>query len=798
MAVTYIGVRHHSPACARLVARTIERLRPAYVLVEGPADFGDRIDELLLGHDLPVAIFSHYRDASRTHASWTPFCAYSPEWVALTVGRDRGARVRFIDLPAWHPAFADRRNRYADAEERYAEATRRLCRSFAVDNTDALWDHLFEVEPGDDLAERLATYFDLVRGESAAGPDDTAREAYMARWIRAAAADAGERPVVVVTGGFHRPALRALAGDLAEEWPEVPRPPEGAVGGSYLVPYSFQRLDSFTGYQSGMPSPEYYQRLWESGPERAAAALTEIVVTRLRRRRQPVSTADLIAARTLTDGLARLRGHRVPARTDLLDGLVAALVADDLEHPLPWTVRGPLAPGAHPAVAEMVTALSGDRVGHLHPGTPAPPLLHDVTAELERLGLDGEGTVVLRLTGDRDLHRSRVLHRIRVLRIPGFERESGPAADTEPAAEERWTLSPGEHRIPALIEAGAYGATLADAAGAVLEERTAEAGADTGRLATVLFDAALCGQADRSERIAGTLAAGIAAASEVGALGRVLGTVLGLWRHDRLLGTAGSPLFGTVISECVGRVLWLVEGVRGGPAPADLERLHALAATRDALVHAGGPLGLDRDAALGVAGRVGANTDAPPDLRGAAFGLAWRLGGTADPVRAVRGVADPKTLGDWLAGLFALARDEVLADEPGEDTASAGDVEARREPRPAALTAETESAAGPETAQTGRGGPGLLGTLDELISGLPERDFLVALPALRQAFEFFPPREREMIARRLLDRRGVRDSARALLRTPADPLLIAAAMDLENRVDRLLTAEGLMAGREPA
>ncbi|MEV0407036.1 DUF5682 family protein [Actinoallomurus sp. NPDC050550] len=787
MAVTFVGVRHHSPACARLVARTIERLRPAYVLIEGPADFGDRIDELLLGHDLPVAIFSHYRDASRTHASWTPFCAYSPEWVALTAGRDCGARVRFIDLPAWHPAFADRRNRYADAEERYAEVTRRLCRSFAVDNTDALWDHLFEVEPGDDLAERLATYFDLVRGESAAGPDDTARESYMARWIRAAAADAGERPVVVVTGGFHRPALRALAerGDPAEEWPEVPRPPEGAVGGSYLVPYSFQRLDSFTGYQSGMPSPEYYQRLWESGPERAAAALTEIVVTRLRRRRQPVSTADLIAARTLTDGLARLRGHRVPARTDLLDGLVAALVADDLEHPLPWTARGPLAPGAHPAVAAMVTALSGDRVGRLHSGTPAPPLLHDVTAELERLGLDGEGTVVLRLTGDRDLLRSRVLHRMRVLGIPGVDRESGQAAGTEPMAEERWTLSPGEHRIPALIEAGAYGATLADAAGAVLEEQTAEAGADIGRLGAVLFDAALCGQADRSERIAGTLAAGIAAASEVGALGRVLGTVLGLWRHDRLLGTAGSLLFGTVIGECVGRVLWLVESVRGGPAPADLERLHALAATRDALLHAGGPLGLDRDAALGVAGRVSASTDAPPDLRGAAFGLAWRLGGTADPVRAVHGVAAPKTLGDWLAGLFALARDEVLADESGEDTLSAGDVEARGEP-------------GPGTSQTGPGGPGLLGTLDELISGLPERDFLVALPALRQAFEFFPPREREMIARRLLDRRGVRDSARALLRTPADPLVIAAGMDLEDRVDRLLTAEGLITGREPA
>jgi hypothetical protein len=783
MAVTYVGVRHHSPACARLVARTIERLRPAYVLVEGPADFSDRIDELLLGHDLPVAIFSHYRDASRTHASWTPFCAYSPEWVALNVGRACGARLRFIDLPAWHPAFAERRNRYADAEERYAEATARLCRSFAVDNTDALWDHLFEVEPGDDLSDRLATYFDLVRGETAAGPDDTTREAYMARWIRAAADDAGERPVVVVTGGFHRPALRALAGQETPEegWPDVPRPPEGAVGGSYLVPYSFQRLDSFTGYQSGMPSPEYYQRLWENGPERAAAALTEIVVTRLRERRQPVSTADLIAARTLTDGLARLRGHPVPARTDLLDGLVAALVADDLEHPLPWTARAPLASGTHPAVAAMVAALSGDRTGRLHPDTPAPPLLHDATAELERLGLDGEGTVVLRLTGARDLRRSRVLHRMRVLGIPGVHRESGPAGGAEPITEERWTLSPGEHRNPALIEAGAYGATLADAAAAVLEERTTGAGSDAGRLAAVLFDAALCGRVGQSERIAATLAAGIAAANDVGPLGRVLGTVLGLWRHDHLLGTAGSPLFGTVIGESVGRVMWLVEGVRGGPAPADLDRLYALAATRDALLHAAGPLGLDRDSALGVAGRIGANVDAPPDLRGAAFGLAWSLGGTADPVRAVRGVAGPDTLGDWLAGLFALARDEVLVGEPDGDAGPSGGTD---------QPGEAEG--------TGRAGPGLIGTLDELIGGLPEREFLVALPALRQAFEFFPPRERETIAQRLIERRGATGSARALLRTPADPLVIAAAMELEERVDRLLIAEGLMAGGEPA
>ncbi|XVQ08386.1 DUF5682 family protein [Spirillospora sp. CA-255316] len=785
--VTFVGVRHHSPACARLVRRVIRRLNPAYVLVEGPADFSGRIGEMLLGHDLPIAIYSHYRDEMRVQSSWTPFCAYSPEWVAINEGRACGADVRFIDLPAWHPALADRRNRYADADERYADVTERLCRSFAVDNTDTLWDHMFEGafndegdegeggESGSDgedaLEERLSAYFELLRGESEAGPDDTEREAYMARWIRAAAAGAGGRPVVVVTGGFHSPALRRLTDQAADHadgdggadagWPDVPQPPEGAIGGSYLVPYSFQRLDAFTGYQSGMPSPEYYQRLWEGGPESAAEGLTEIVVRRLRKRRQPVSTADLIAARTLTEGLARLRGHRAPVRTDLLDGLVAALVTDDLEQRLPWTSRGPLAPGAHPAVAEMVAALSGDRIGALRPGTPAPPLVADAIAELERLKLDGRGEVTVRLPDAKGLLRSRVLHRLRVLGIPGFERESGPDSGDEPVLEERWTLTPGDHRLPALIEAGAYGATLLDAAAAVLEERVVRAGADMGRLASVLFDAALCGCTDLSDRIAGTIGAAVAGASELGELGEVLGTTLGLWRHDRLLGTAGSTLFGRVVEGCVVRVLWLVEGVRGGPAPADPKRLRALAAARDALLHAAGPLGLDRDGALAVAARVSACADAPPDLRGAAFGLGWSLGEAADPVRAVLGAARPHIIGDWLAGLFALARDEVFAEESSDGGTGGAD------------------------------GPGVLAVLDDLIAGMSEDEFLIALPALRQAFEFFPPREREAIARRLLERRGVQGSGRALLRTGGDPMVIAAARALEEKVNRLLAAEGL-------
>lgn len=161
--------------------------------------------------------------------------------------------------------------------------------------------------------------------------------------------------------------------------------------------------------------------------------------------------------------------------------------------------------------------------------------------------------------------------------------------------------------------------------------------------------------------------------------------------------------------------------------------------------------------------RLAADHEAPPDLRGAAFGLRWALrppepvgdqapGAGPDPLRAVRGAFLPGSAGDWLAGLFALAREEVLH------------------------------------------APAVIALLDELLSGMAADDFLVAVPALRQAFAFFPPREREIIADRLLARRGLGGSGRGLLRGAADPELVAAGMLLDDRVDAMLRREGLMGG----
>jgi hypothetical protein len=233
-----VGVRHHSPACARLVDHVIGAVRPRHVLIEGPADMNARVGELYLAHELPVAVFSYATHEGKSRGSWTPFCAYSPEWIALHAARSAGAEARFMDLPAWHHAFDDVTNRYAD-RERWSRSVAALCARLRVDDYDALWDVLFEqpAEPAD-LARRLEAYFAELRGDEPGEAEDRPRERFMAGAVAWAMADAAARggDVVAVCGGFHKPVIERAWREMPPTWPELPEPEAGAKVGSYLVP----------------------------------------------------------------------------------------------------------------------------------------------------------------------------------------------------------------------------------------------------------------------------------------------------------------------------------------------------------------------------------------------------------------------------------------------------------------------------------------------------------------------------------------------------------------------------------
>ena len=139
---------------------------------------------------------------------------------------------------------------------------------------------------------------------------------------------------------------------------------------------------------------------------------------------------------------------------------------------------------------------------------------------------------------------------------------------------------------------------------------------------------------------------------------------------------------------------------------------------------------------------------APPDVQGAALGYLWATGAVEDAsAQALQGVR----LGDTLAGLFAVAREEVVSH------------------------------------------PLLLAGVDARLAQLSEDAFLEELPALRQAFGYFPPRERDRIARQVLGLHGQEHtSAHALRRKLAvSPETLKAAHALWTQVEARCAQWGL-------
>lgn len=797
-----VGVRHHSPACARLVAERIRTLRPAYVLIEGPADFNERLDELYLPHQLPVAIYS-YLSGDQTHrGSWSPFAEHSPEWQALQVAREVGATVRFIDLPAWHDAFSRMENRYADVadhehEERAEAYERALTEKLSVQGRDALWDHLFEDGcDAAELAQRLLTYFDHLRGEDRGSQGNQAREQMMARWIAWAMAQPGEpgrAQALVVCGGYHAPALARLWQSVPSELPATPQPslessddeeapgtpdPEAALRfGSYLVPYTFKRLDAFAGYASGMPSPAYYQWVWDHGPEGAAHRALQHVMQRLREKKLPASTADLMAVHLRAQGLARLRGHEKPLRSDWLDALAGALVKDALDAPLPWTYRGAIRPGTDPVLVQAMDVLAGDTVGRLAPGTPQPPLVAAVQAELAAHGIVLRGQLKLDLLLETDRAKSRVLHRLSILRLPGVRRTQGPKLAMSGERTELWSLSEPLEQQAALIEAGAWGASLHDAARARLEDDLRQAHGRIGPLADGLNQAAWAGLSALSDTLLRELRGAIASEPRFEALGPALSVLHTLLRHGQMLGMADAPVLRVVIESGFDRALWLLEPP-AAITPADMQAhleghlalrrivadvlAHAQDNAHDA--HAPSLLDVEPARALAVWQRKAADTGAAPVSRGAALGatlsLAGRIAdaqthsdhGVSEAMQLLHSLPAP-VLGDALTGLLALAR-ETLSSEPA-----------------------------------------FVAGMDRTVQALDNADFVRAMPSLRAAFAWLPPQERGLLADQVLALHDATHLSRRALtahRTgEAAPEQLAEARRVEDAVLARLAAWGV-------
>lgn len=738
--LVFLPIRHHSPACAWHVRSWIREHSPRAVLIEGPSDANPLLEELVDARtEPPVALYGFVRASAnrRAHACWYPFCSHSPEYVAIVEGFHGGADVAFIDIPTWwhaslsesHEGENDATNSYADGQIRFHHLTAELCRRTGSRDFDELWDRLFEAGGFDRPAEQfwsdIATYCAMVRAHShpADGSKDGTleREAYMAHRIQEYFADGApsDRPVLVLTGGFHRGGLMALlSGKVSAPTPAAT--PKAVDRGVYLCPYGDRQLDRWSGYQSGMPAPAFYRSAWESafqedGDHRISSLLGSLGRF-LRRRGERVNTADLIAAERMLRGLKQFRGHARPAREDLRDAVRAT-----------W-IKGSVDEAHGHMLALMDQFLVGSKTGTVTPAAGSPPLVHDFEARVKQLRLpnrqaleEDPGAARAGRQINLDIHkrpkhrdRSAFLHQLRELEIPYVKWIAGPdfagGSDLE-RVREIWQVRWRPEVLGVLVERALLGATIADAAQQHLLERFhAQTTQGAGETVSFLTSALVMGLPNLAEEFVEAVRIGIANDGEFASVARAFSGLVHLVAYRSILAADRFAIIAELTCLAYRQAVWLLDtlpGLKDSPADRPSERaLQGLSLVRHAVLSQVIP-GLDADLFHDALQRVRHRLGSLPMLEGAVMGTLRQGNRVTDEEveKSLRAsvqntLAGPDSpLGDFLKGLFAMNRHSVI--EKSE----------------------------------------VLAQISHCVAELAPDRFLAALPSLRLAFTNFSPSE---------------------------------------------------------
>ena len=237
--VAFFPVRHHSPACALHLQKTLERYRPDAILIEGPADTNHLIPHIgNPANKAPLCIYysSKYKDEAgeeRRSACYYPLLDFSPELCAIRYGVENGTETRFIDLPYARLSLLEAKQReekesvngpkangaakdsyYDDYYLSRSRFIQRLCEKQGCRHYGELWEKLFELGGlGMDTNVFVRSMLALCHYSRVEYPQGLleeegclARENHMAAEIRRAMEEYGR--VLVITGGFHTAALR--------------------------------------------------------------------------------------------------------------------------------------------------------------------------------------------------------------------------------------------------------------------------------------------------------------------------------------------------------------------------------------------------------------------------------------------------------------------------------------------------------------------------------------------------------------------------------------------------------------
>ena len=526
----YFGVRHLSPAAAFHVRKALDDAKPQLVLVEGPSDLNDQMQWLCDPRtEYPVAILA-YTKAAPVRTILYPLAIYSPEVQAIIWAHEHNVPCKFMDLPS-SVFLAMQEMETEEGEEQQPISTESVYHRLEVltgEEHDTFWERNFEQT--DNYHVACNTFGKELR---AASQDDTARtaentirEAYMKRVICDAIKNGiPADKVFCVCGAYHVEGLKEISPMTDGEVKKLPNVDSTAT----LMPYSYYRLSSRSGYGAGNKAPAYFQLLWDglTGEGLQSVASTHLVKLAVAHRKAGniVSSAEVIEAVRLAGVLAQMRNSRYPALQDLKDAAITTM--------------------GHGNLSELAVAFAdteiGKTIGNLPEGVARTSVQEDFyrqlkkmklerfrSNELQRLDLDLRENLKVKSQEAAllDLHRSFFLHRLRVLGI--HFANALQSKQTQANWGEYWELRWTPEVEIEVVESSLLGDTIEGAAAFALKER-AEQATMIDQAAAIFQDAFFCGMpaaAEHALTVLQSLSVDSAALTEVAATADKLSLVV--------------------------------------------------------------------------------------------------------------------------------------------------------------------------------------------------------------------------------------------------------------------------------
>ncbi|KGE16791.1 DUF5682 family protein [Paenibacillus wynnii] len=537
--VHIFGVRHLSPGGANHLLKYLDKLQPTAVLIEGPTDATDEIRHLTnLVTKPPVAILAFTDEIPVRTVLW-PYAVYSPEYQGMKWAQENGVFCSFIDLPSSVTlAMKDTLGRSPQQEaDKELSIYTRIAELAGEYDYDMYWERNYEHNASEDAYRDAILCFSAemrelseekeMREQPAEFAYNYVRESYMRRQIKNTIAN-GHDPhkIVVICGAYHAAALADLTEAMSDE--EMTALPSRSTKLT-LMPYSYYKLSTMSGYGAGNGAPHYFEMMWEAMeagvPEELPHLYLSSIARHMRGSGTQRSTAEVIEAVRLAESLAALHEGSAPTLRDLRDAAQTLLGHGDLT-----------------VVAEALAKLDvGTAIGSLAEGVSQTPIQDDLNRYLKKLKLEKYKTTVatplsLDLRENRrvssveaaflDLNRSFLFHRLSLLSISFVK--SQPSGQDGATWAENWIIQWTPEVEIQVVESTLLGETIEVACGYVLREKLNECQsiAEASALIRMSYHCGMTSQMEDGRRTLQDLAADSRDVVQIAAAARELSMII--------------------------------------------------------------------------------------------------------------------------------------------------------------------------------------------------------------------------------------------------------------------------------